>query len=118
VQISSRFSVLGRPIPTALSPELASLAFALKVDQTHAVPLPTSQGSVVIQLKEKELATRKEFEEDKTARMRQLSRIKADEALTQYVARLRKAASEHITMDKALLDALSENSEAEDDPES
>ncbi len=108
------FSRLERPVPGATG-NVASLAFALaKPGDVHASPLPTANGAAVIVLVEKKLADRAEFDKEKLSVMRERQRAKSDEALTEYLAALRKAASGRIEIDP---DLVAPRKDAEDDPE-
>lgn len=114
VEISRPFNVLQNPIRNALQGDVASIAFELKPDQLYEKPITTRDGAAVMQLKSKEPAKREEFDKDKVKLIRQLSQVKANELLANYVAKLREEAGDQLTFDKALV----ESTKAEDDDES
>lgn len=114
VEISPPFNVLQNPIKSAMQGDVASIAFELKPDQVYDKPIATRDGAAVMQLKGKEPAKREEFEKDKVKLIRQLSQVKADELLKNYVAELREKAGDQLTFDKALVDST----QAEEDDES
>jgi hypothetical protein len=71
----------------------AAAVFALeKPGSVHPTPIDTSDGVIVLQLKEKLEAKREDFEKDKLELMLRRQRVKAEEALVDYVAALRTAA--------------------------
>ncbi len=82
-------SVPGLKDPAAVARQVFELE---KDDQFVETPLESFAGQVVIQLKEKDLATREEFEEDKLELLRGLQEQKRADAISSYVSRLRKAA--------------------------
>jgi peptidyl-prolyl cis-trans isomerase D len=96
--VSTPFSILSSPFHNAAPGETPAVkAFALaKPGDVHPTPLETLDGVAVIQLKEKTLATRADFEKDKAVILAQLREAKAAEALQKYVARLRDAAKDKI----------------------
>lgn len=105
VEISVPFGPGGNPLPNALPTEnVAALAFGLKgADAVLTKPIPTSSGLAILQLKEKEEAQREEFLKDKAELMRQLRQAKEQEAVSRYVAQLRKAAQNKLKTDAELL---------------
>lgn len=99
-EISAPFTISGNPMPDVDPNEpLAARAFELeKPDQIDEKPIDTATGLVVIQLKEKTPASREEFEKEKWPLLRALRQAKASEALTRYVADLRKAAGDKLKL--------------------
>jgi peptidyl-prolyl cis-trans isomerase D len=98
VEISAPFAVTSNPIRNALPAESpAASAFALnKPDDIHPVPIVTHDGVAVMQLKEKNMATREDFEKNRSSILAKLRAAKAADALARYVARLRSAAEDEI----------------------
>jgi len=79
---------------------LAARAFELKnPGDLWQTPIATSDGSVVIQLKEKNAAQRAEFDKNKDAILGPLTAAKADDALTRYVAELRRKLGDKLKTD-------------------
>jgi peptidyl-prolyl cis-trans isomerase D len=97
-EVSAPFSISGNPMPDVDPTEsLAARAFELSApDQIDEKPVETATGLVVIQLKEKTPASREEFEKEKWPLLRALRQAKASEALTRYVADLRRAAGDKL----------------------
>jgi peptidyl-prolyl cis-trans isomerase D len=97
-EVSAPFSISGNPMPDVDPTEpLAARAFELSTpDQIDEKPIETVSGLVVIQLKEKTPASREEFEKEKWPLLRALRQAKAGEALTRYVAELRRAAGDKL----------------------
>ncbi len=94
VEISRAFSIDQSPLSTT-KPEqdAAAIAFGLEKDGDLAPePLDTVSGPAVLQLKSKELADKKAFDEEKAELLEQFRSRKADDALTEYVERLRAKA--------------------------
>jgi parvulin-like peptidyl-prolyl isomerase len=100
-EISPPFTISGNPLPDVATREpLAARAFELeKPDQVAERPIETESGLVVLQLKEKTPVSKEEFEKERWALMRVLTDAKASEALTRYVADLRRAASNKLKVD-------------------
>lgn len=88
--ISRAFSIEQSPWPDAVGDTPATVrVFALEnVDDVVAEPIPLRSGFVVAQLKEKDLATREKFAEDRDRLLAALRARKAEEILRQEVARL------------------------------
>lgn len=120
VEISAPFNVLQNPIKYALQSDVASIAFGLgKPDALHDRPISTSEGAAVLQLKELSPAKREEFEKDKDKLIRQLSQVKATEALKAYVDALRERAGDKLAFDQALVESTqAEGEEGSTDDES
>ncbi|HWP09129.1 MAG TPA: SurA N-terminal domain-containing protein [Polyangiaceae bacterium] len=99
--VSPPFTASGNPLPEIEANEsMAGRAFALATpDAVDERPVETSTGLVVLQLKEKQPASRADFDKNKTELIRQLSRMKATEALSRYVAELRKKAGDKLKVD-------------------
>ncbi|MES1173738.1 MAG: peptidylprolyl isomerase [Myxococcales bacterium] len=101
VEISAPFSTSGNPLPQVTPKEpLAARAFELKkADDVFQTPILTSDGAVVMQLKEKTPASRADFDKNKAKILGPLTNAKADEALSQYVAELRKKLGDKVKVD-------------------
>jgi peptidyl-prolyl cis-trans isomerase D len=101
VEISAPFNTSGNPVPQVTPKEpLAARAFELKnPGDLWQTPIATSDGSVVIQLKEKNPAQRSEFDKNKDAILGPLTAAKADDALTRYVAELRRKLGDKLKTD-------------------
>ncbi|MEI9952072.1 MAG: peptidylprolyl isomerase [Pseudomonadota bacterium] len=101
VEISAPFPSSGNPLPQVTPKEpLAARAFELKnPDDVWQVPIQTSEGAVVIQLKEKNAASRADFDKNKAELLGPLRAAKATEALANYVADLRKKAGDKLKVD-------------------
>jgi len=101
VEISAPFPSSGNPLPQVTPKEpLAARAFELKTpDEVWQTPIQTSEGSVVIQLKEKTAASRADFDKSKAELLGPMRAAKATEALANYVADLRKKAGDRLKVD-------------------
>jgi len=99
--VSPPFNVSGNPLPDVEANEsMAARAFALAApDAVDERPVETATGLVVLQLKEKSSAERADFEKQKADIVRVLQRSKANEALSRYVAELRKKAGDKLKLD-------------------
>lgn len=100
-EVSRPFTRTSSPLPGLKASDVSSRVFALP--EANAVieePLETFSGYAVIQLKEKDLATREAFEEEKAEIMAALKEQKRAEALSNYLARLRERAKQ-IAVDPA-----------------
>jgi peptidyl-prolyl cis-trans isomerase D len=105
MEVSAPFSVDGDPVPGAYGGSVGKMAFELaKPDDVRAEPIPVSGGLIVLQLKEKTVATREDFAKDKAELMRRLEIGKRAEGLTRYVARLRKAKEAKIELSERILE--------------
>jgi peptidyl-prolyl cis-trans isomerase D len=100
-EISPPFTISGNPLPDVQTREpLAARAFDLdKPDAVTERPVETETGLVVLQLKEKTPASKEDFEKERWALMRVLTDAKASEALTRYVADLRRAVGNKLKID-------------------
>lgn len=105
-EVSAPFGVDGEPIPGALGARSPSqIAFGLaKVDDVHPEPIPTMFGLVVLQLKEKTMATREEFASRKSEATSRLRIAKQADALARYVDRLRRDRQSKISFNERILD--------------
>lgn len=105
-EVSAPFGVDGEPIPGLFGgPSLGKMAFDLgKVDDVHPEPVATPGGLVVLQLKEKTMATREEFSGQKGDTVRRMEIIKQSDALSRYVARLRRDRQDKITVNERILE--------------
>jgi len=101
VEISAPFPSSGNPLPQVTPKEpLAARAFELKnPDEVWQVPIQTSEGAVVIQLKEKNAVSRADFDKNKAELLGPMRAAKATEALANYVADLRKKAGDRLKVD-------------------
>jgi hypothetical protein len=102
VDISPPFNMRLNPIPEALPTETpAAFAYALdKPGALHPTPIATKDGVAVMQLKEKTLAKREDFDKERLSLMRELRKTKEVDAVVRYVARLRKSAGDELKVDK------------------
>jgi peptidyl-prolyl cis-trans isomerase D len=105
-QTSSAFNRGGDPFQ-GLSPEgtvkVVSFAFTGKEGEVLAEPVRTPDGWDVVQLKQRNIATREEFEKDRPIFQDELVRQKRDEALSLYVKRLREQAKDDIKVEDAYI---------------
>lgn len=102
--ISSPFNQTGHPIADA-GPVLAARAFQLKKPgDVVGKPIKTRSGVAVVQLKEKDLATRAEFNQHRPELMRSLLEAKQADALDRYMKQLKKAAEGKVRINKSLLE--------------
>jgi parvulin-like peptidyl-prolyl isomerase len=101
-EVSSPFPASGNPLPDVEPKEpLATRAFALPAaDAVDDKPIETATGLVVLQLKEKMPVSHEDFEKEKWPLIRMLQQAKADEALANYVADLRKRAGSKLKVDE------------------
>jgi peptidyl-prolyl cis-trans isomerase D len=97
-EVSPPFNASGNPLPDLEPTEpLAAKAFELKQpDEVYAKPLGTSSGALVMQLKERTVASREEFQKDKPKVVEALLQAKSTEALARYVHDLRRLAGEKL----------------------
>jgi peptidyl-prolyl cis-trans isomerase D len=100
-EVSPAFTQAGNPLPDVEPSEpLAARAFELTApDAIDERPIETRTGLVVMQLKERTAASREEFDKSKGPLLRALQRAKAQEAVTRYVADLRKGAGAKLKID-------------------
>jgi peptidyl-prolyl cis-trans isomerase D len=105
MEVSAPFPVDGEPVPGGYGVPIGKMAFELpKPDDVRAEPIAVSGGLVVLQLKEKTVATREEFTKEKAEIMRRLAVAKRSEGLARYVARLRKAKEDKIELSERILE--------------
>lgn len=97
-EVSAPFNAAGNPLPDVEPTEpLAPKAFELKTaDEVYEKPLPTSDGAVVMQLKERTSVNRDDFIKEKPKFTQALLQAKSGEALARYVADLRRSAGEKL----------------------
>lgn len=102
VEISAPFGPTQNPLPAALPSEApASKAFALGgADAVHPDLIATEQGYAVMQLKEKELATREGFQKDRAQIFHALRQEKSYDAVSRYLAELRKAKGDKLKVNE------------------
>jgi parvulin-like peptidyl-prolyl isomerase len=101
IEISAPFPSSGNPLPQVTPKEpLAARAFELKTpDEVWQTPIQTSEGAVVLQLKEKNAASRADFDKNKAELLGPMRAAKANEALVYYIADLRKKAGDKLKVD-------------------
>jgi peptidyl-prolyl cis-trans isomerase D len=97
-EVSPPFNASGNPLPDLEPTEpIAAKAFELKQpDEVYAKPIATSTGALVMQLKERTVASREEFVKDKQKVVEALLQAKSSEALARYVYDLRRAAGDKL----------------------
>jgi hypothetical protein len=109
VDVSPSFSRGGvtSPLSNAVAGAGAKqLAFTLeKVGDVYPDPIETYDGLAVLQLKDKEPAKREDFEKNKAEYVSEFKARAESEALTAFVARLRKEHEGDIRMNERFLDA-------------
>jgi peptidyl-prolyl cis-trans isomerase D len=114
MEVSAPFPVDGEPIPGAYGVPVGKMAFELpKPDDVRAEPIAVAGGLVVLQLKEKTVATREDFVKEKAEIMRRLAVAKRSEGLARYVARLRKAKEDKIELSERILEEPKASSDGE-----
>ncbi len=92
-EVSRPFNRGASPLPGLKERDVATRVFALpEPDALIEEPLETYGGYAVIQLKEKDLATKEAFAEDKNDLIQALKEQKRSDALTNYLGRLRQRA--------------------------
>lgn len=101
VEISAPFGISGNPVPQVTPKEpLAARAFELKnPGDVWQTPILTSDGALVIQLKEKNPAQRAEFDKNKDQIVGPLTVAKANDALARYVTELRRKLGDKLKVD-------------------
>lgn len=106
VEITAPFPITGSPVPNALPTERPAAAlFQLdKPDSVLDKPVATQQGLAVVQLKEKTVAKREDFEKNKADTLRSLRSAKAKDALARYLAALRNQSKDKIKLDPQLVE--------------
>jgi peptidyl-prolyl cis-trans isomerase D len=115
VDVSPSFTRGGvtSPVPNAVSGAAAKqLAFSLKaVGDVYPEPIDTYEGLAVLQLKDTEPAKREDFEKNKAEYMEQFKARAESDALTAFVARLKKAKESEIQINERFLDAATQASD-------
>ncbi len=103
VEISSAFTVSADPLRGAAPGQgVASMAFALaKEGDVPGDVVKLDAGYAVLQLKEKAIATREQFDKDREAFVAAMTTAKQADALAGYVARLREQAKSEIRINEA-----------------
>jgi len=100
---SSAFNRGGDPIP-AISGEatesIVKFAFEGKPNDVAAEPVHTDDGYIVVQVKDRNPATREEFDKERDTYVLQLLGAKQNEALAYYVRRLRESSKQEIKIDE------------------
>lgn len=97
-EVSPPFNASGNPLPDvdALEP-IAVKAFELKQpEEVYGKPIPTASGAVLLQLKERTVASREDFVKEKARAVEALVQAKSTEALARYVQDLRRAAGDRL----------------------
>ena len=113
VEISAPFGPSGSPFFSAME-NVAALAFNLqKPDDVHDKPITTRSGFLVVQLKEKELARREDFDKDRAELLRKLRSAKEQDAEVRYLAELRRAGQGKIKVDESLAEEPKGGAEGE-----
>lgn len=109
VEVTDPFNRDAAPIGNLLPGEkpvhAAAIAFELKAGATHPEPLVTTDGVAVLQLKEKSVAERKDYDAEKEDFVARLLGAKQQDAVAEYVERLREAAKDEIKLNAELLAA-------------
>jgi peptidyl-prolyl cis-trans isomerase D len=105
-QTSNAFNRGGDPFP-GVSPDgqatLVSFAFSANDGAVMDTPLRGTDGFDVVQLKQRKIATREEFEKDRASFEQDLLGAKRDEALSLYVRRLREQAKDDIKVEDSYI---------------
>jgi peptidyl-prolyl cis-trans isomerase D len=105
VEISASFPMSGNPIPGAVGSP-AQIAFRLAKDgDTPNDLVKLEDGYAVLQLKEKSMATREQFDKDRDGFVAQLLAGKQTDALNGYIARLMESAKTEIRYNEAYFKA-------------
>jgi peptidyl-prolyl cis-trans isomerase D len=110
-EVSLPFNRSGNPLPDLEPKEaIAPKAFELaKADALYEKPVETQTGFVVFQLKE---LAKAEDEAKELAQVRQtLWQMKAEEALSRYIAELRKKAGEKLKVDTSFAEEKTQSDE-------
>jgi peptidyl-prolyl cis-trans isomerase D len=106
LEVSSPFSISGNVTPNLMPSESAARrVFELdKPDLTVAEPVAMFDGFAVLQLKEKNPATRADFDKQRDLLIRSMLEARAEEALTRYVAELRSRLGDKLKIDQPFID--------------
>lgn len=118
---SSAFNRGGDPIP-AISGEAAEkivkFAFDAKPGDVTPEPVPTDDGLIVVQLKDRKPATKEDFDKERDTYVLGLLAAKQNEALAYYVKRLRETSKDDVKIDESnVFGAKSDAGPAQDDDE-
>jgi peptidyl-prolyl cis-trans isomerase D len=103
VEISAPFNSSGDPIP-GVSPGQSVVQMAFKLEKDGDVPddlVKLEDGYAILQLKEKNPATRQAFDNDRESFVSTLLAAKQADALNGYVARLKEAAKSETRVNEA-----------------
>jgi parvulin-like peptidyl-prolyl isomerase len=93
-EVSRPFTRISSPLPGLKDSDVGKRVFELEADDAFIEePLDTYAGVAVVQLKEKTLATREDFDADKEDLMNALKEQKRADALSRYISRLRERAN-------------------------
>jgi peptidyl-prolyl cis-trans isomerase D len=97
-EVSAPFNASGNPLPDVEPMEpIATKAFELKQpDEVYGKPIATMTGALVLQLKERTVASREDFIKDKAKVVEALLQAKSTEALARYVQELRRNAGDKL----------------------
>jgi peptidyl-prolyl cis-trans isomerase D len=105
VDDSSPFAAGGSPFPGADDQTAVTSAVdALTTEAPFAGPLKVGDAHVVVVLRERHVATKEEFDKEKSAYLGRLLQKKREDAVINYVTSLREAASKQITIEKRYTD--------------
>ena len=115
-QISTEreFNVLGNPVRGAKQPGVASLAFAVEAGGVVTTPIETDKGFAVLEVTEKNLTTKTDFEAQRLEIKKQMRLVKAAEALNSFVLRLRREAEPKIEVNDAFLAQVAADADKSD----
>jgi peptidyl-prolyl cis-trans isomerase D len=118
VEVSMAFSSGGDPFPGLAQDGMAAvLLFAFKGKDGDVIDEPAhgTDGPFALQIKERHVATRDDFDKERDVQLGRLVTAKQNEALALYVRRLRETAKNEIKKDEALLKEP-DGGVAEDEP--
>lgn len=118
LEIGSPFTVTSSPAPGTKDRTAAKKVFALEKDDAYVdEPIEGFSGWLALQLKEKDLAKREDFDKDKAELMRNLQEQKRADAIASYVSRLRKRAQKIVISDSVTKPDVSEEGPPGEAPE-
>ncbi|MEN9579178.1 MAG: hypothetical protein RJA70_2187 [Pseudomonadota bacterium] len=118
LEIGSPFTATSTPAPGVKDRTAAKKIFAMEKDDTYlAEPVEGFGGWLAMQLKEKDLAKREDFEKDKTELLRNLQEQKRADAIASYVSRLRKGAKRIVISESLSKPASADDATEEEGPE-
>jgi hypothetical protein len=105
VSVSASFARVGIQNPIPGAPSAKQLAFTLeKIGDVYPEAIVTATGFAIMQLKDKEPAKPEDFEKEKYEVIAELEDRARSEALSVYVARLRKARDGDIKINQRYLE--------------